>query len=411
MRPLARPSAKARIWRKFLRQREGNAAIIFALSLIVILMAAGGAVDYARAYNARRALQASIDSSVLAGAGAGYSATTAQAVFDAQHDSLRHISFEGTVGVPVYGTAADGSFTGTFTAQVTTYFLKLIGMPSLTVTASAAAGTLAVGNDVCILLVDSSASYSLKVNSVQKVYSSDCEIDVASTANSAAYFDYTPAVKKICVAGTTGGNNINKAIATDHCTVATDPFAGKLPVPDTTCTITHPVTIANTQTMPPGVYCADVTFRSSANVTFQGLYVIKNGSTWDFEGAHSYTGTGATFYFADAGSNFRFNGTNVMTLAAPTSGLYSGILMYEPNGLSQSYWKINLADGHSLSGLIYLPSKNITLDIGTSTTPDKVTMVFNTLQIEAANWSFTGSAKSITGGASGTAGGIVYLKK
>jgi Flp pilus assembly protein TadG len=123
MAPLARPSARIASWRTFFRGTDGNAAIIFALSLIVILVAAGGAVDYARAYNAHKALQASIDSSVLAGAGAGYSATAALAVFDAQHDILQHISFEGTIGVPVYGTAADGSFTGTVTAQVTTYFL------------------------------------------------------------------------------------------------------------------------------------------------------------------------------------------------------------------------------------------------------------------------------------------------
>ena len=407
MAPLARPLARTASWRTFFYGTDGNAAIIFALSLIVILIAAGGAVDYARAYNAHKALQASIDSSVLAGAGAGYSATTAQAVFDAQHTSMEHIAFEGTIGVPVYGTAADGSFTGTVTAQVTTYFLKVIGMPTLTVTASAAAGTKSDSN-VCILLLDTSQT-GLSVNG-GTINAPDCEIDVKSTTNTAAMLNVALSVKKICIAGTSvtqnGAPPGGYPNVSTGCAAASDPYAGTLPTPDTACTVSSAATINGNYNMSPGVYCADMYFRHSAKVTFQGgIYVIKSG-TWYFDGG-TYNGSGVTFYVM--GSNpFAFNGATNVTLSAPTSGIYSGILIYEPVGLSRSSWYFSSPAIYDLSGLVYLPSRQVTFQNGSLASTSKVTMVFDTMMLNPpTNLSFTNSAMGI----SGSGGTAAYLKR
>ena len=63
-----------------------------------------------------------------------------------------------------------------------------------------------------------------------------------------------------------------------------------------------------------------------------GVYVIKGGG-WNVNGG-SWTGSGVTFYFADT-SHIQFNSGISATLSAPTSGTYSGLLFYEPDGLAE----------------------------------------------------------------------------
>ncbi len=51
--------------RRFVRAREGNVAIIFALTLLPVIAAVGSAIDYSRANSVKADLQASLDSAAL----------------------------------------------------------------------------------------------------------------------------------------------------------------------------------------------------------------------------------------------------------------------------------------------------------------------------------------------------------
>src|SRR4051812_16735847 len=53
------------LWRTFASDTAGNVAVIFCLALIPLIGFTGAAVDYARANNARSAMQAAIDSTAL----------------------------------------------------------------------------------------------------------------------------------------------------------------------------------------------------------------------------------------------------------------------------------------------------------------------------------------------------------
>src|SRR3954468_12074241 len=56
---------------RFRRDRRGNIAVMFAIVLIPMLAAVGGAVDYSLANAQRSRIQAALDSAILAGAIAG----------------------------------------------------------------------------------------------------------------------------------------------------------------------------------------------------------------------------------------------------------------------------------------------------------------------------------------------------
>jgi Flp pilus assembly protein TadG len=386
---------------RFLRDGSANIAMIYALSLVPLTLAAGGAIDYMTVSREKSVLQNAIDAATLAGAGDNNSANTAAMVFAAETAGKF-----GTAATPRFTVNGDTSFTGTVSAAIKVQFLALAGIDKIGITVSATAKRTA-SSTVCILLLDKTASPSLLMNGGSDIEAPACEVHVAGTGSPAAIFNFgsTLASAKICIAGSTVISNggLHPNLFT-RCSVASDPFAGRLPVPDTMAFGCNGGNYnGGNVTLSPGVYCGWYNFNNSPQVTFQpGLYVIKNGG-WNVNGG-SWTGKGVTFYFADT-SKIQFNSAVTATLAAPASGSYNGILMYEAGGLSQSQFIFNTTSGHSLSGLIYLPSRNLVLNSGVSVKADAVTLVADTLTINSSStWRVTPPPiKTIAGAATGGA--------
>lgn len=393
-------------WRALFRDTHANVAVTFALSLVPISVAVGGGIDYARAYNVRESLQNAIDAAVLAGAADSNSSSVAAKVFAAQI-----VDVEGVIATPVFSTNDDGNFTGSVDATVSAYFLPLIGIAKFPVAATATAAVAASANKVCMLLTNTNSWGALNLNSGANLSAPDCEVDIASTAYNAAVFNSgtTFNTAKTCVASTTvlinGGTHPNLET---KCSTASDSIAGKLPSQSVGgCNYTWLNVNGGTATLYPGVYCG-INFNGSPTVTFKpGLYIIKNGN-WGMNGG-TYTGTGVTFYFADS-SQMVFNSTIKVNFSAPTSGTYSGILMYEPAGQSQSWWYFN-AGTYAFTGLIYTPSRAVTINSGASGTGTELTWVANTMAINGSGtWTITPGSQAIS--ATGTSGtGTPYLMR
>jgi Flp pilus assembly protein TadG len=391
----------------FRRSINGNIAWIYALSLVPLTLAAGAGIDYSSVIDAKTALQNAIDSSTLAGAGAGNSTSVATTVFAAEP-----LSKFGVSGTPGYTINSDSSFSGRVTAAVPVHFLNMIGIQTITITVTATAKQGNSSNScVLVLVLDRTASQALLMNSGADIEAPQCEVHVVSNGINAAIFNAQTTLNaaKICLAGSSvidnGGSHPNLV---KSCTTATDPFAGNLPTPSSSsCNYSNGNYNGGSTTLSPGVYCGWFNFNGTNNITFQpGVYVIKNGG-WNVNGG-TWTGTGVTFYFADT-SKIQFNSGVKATLSAPTSGTYAGILMYEATGLSQSQFVLDDSKGHQLTGLIYLPSRQMTVNSGADLTADQVTVVVDTLIVNSATWYLTPPAtKTIAGTASG---GSAYLMK
>lgn len=119
----------------FLKDRRGNVAAIFALTLTPVTVLAGGAVDYNQAMNARTRLSQALDAAALAvGTTAGMSerdALEAANNFIAANYPDREI---GTVqNISISSNDATGTVTVRGEARVPTAVLGLIGLDYLTV--------------------------------------------------------------------------------------------------------------------------------------------------------------------------------------------------------------------------------------------------------------------------------------
>jgi Flp pilus assembly protein TadG len=402
--------ATVRRLRALIADRRGNIALIGAIAAVPMVVATGVTIDYVRASGARADLQTAIDAAVLAGARDATAAwtTVATTTLDA--------ALSGGAGAPTvksrsFTKNAAGEYVGTVTASLATSFTQLIGISSIELGATATAVVKTASDNVCILLNDTAASPGLLLNSGASFNAPNCQVHVKSTGSPSATFNAgtTLSTKKICLAGSAvtdnGGSHPN---LTKSCTTASDPFAGTLPTPaSSVCSQTSMNVNGGTVTFYPGVYCGGVNLNNGPTVNFQpGVYVIKGGNINANGG--KWTGTGVTFYFVDT-SYIQFNGSVTLNLTAPTSGTYADILMYEANGLSKSSFSINATNGATLEGLIWLPSRNLTLNAGASVTSNKLTMVLNTLIANQVSWTLDSSNKTIA--ASGSAASGVYLKR
>jgi Flp pilus assembly protein TadG len=417
--PIGRPL------RHLLRDRRGNVAVIFGLALLPMAGAAGVAVDYGRASSSRERLQVALDGAVLAGASkpADQRVALATSFFTTNYNGL---------GTPVasFETGSDGAFAGTASVDVPTTITQLLNVDSISVGAAAAAQPVGTSSYVCILLVDPTASQSLLVNSGAKVTAPECELHVRSTGNPAAMINNGQSLdlKKICVKGSNVTvNNGVKAPLEKSCDAIADPFAGKMPavtVP-TACTsgknynsdvstVTWSGNLCSsnfnnqaTINLGPGMY-QNINFNGSPTINLSpGLYVIK-GTVIVNSGA-KMKGEGVTFYFADANSKIQFNGNVTLTVSAPTSGDYANILFFEPALTQKSQYVVNGTAGSTINGLMYLPSRNVTINSVSNVTANAVTMVFDTLILNSTDWKFTSSPKSMPAGTANGGGGVVRL--
>jgi len=387
----------------FARDRRANVAVAFALLSVPLMIALGLGVDYSLAAAARNKMQSAIDAAVLAGIESSGTQTaalaTAKNFFNAQAPSV-------SGGVTSTFTFSNGTLTGTATANFAGLFggLTRTSALALAVTATAAKAS---STNVCILLLDQSANPGLLFNSGATINAPNCEVDIKSTGNPAVTFNSgtTLNTAKTCIQGTSYTNNggTHPNVATG-CTTVGNPFVGVLPAPpSTTCSGTY----ANggninggTVNLTPGVYCGSVNFNSSPTVNFApGVYVIQGGG-WNVDGG-VWKGTGVTFYFADT-SKIQFNSGMNVTLSAPTSGTYSGILIYEKDGLSQSQFVFDDSVSESLTGLIYLPSRQLTFNSTSNLSSVQFTLVADTATFNSANWSLTSPSSMTIQGTSGT---------
>jgi Flp pilus assembly protein TadG len=134
--------------RRFAQRREGNTAIIFGLCAIPVIIAAGMAVDVTRAYTVKMRLASALDAAALSvGSESTSNNTTLQAdltaYFNANYPSSALGRNVSVAPIPASGQTpnqvnlAQAVVTYQATATVDMTFMQLVGVPNITVTATA----------------------------------------------------------------------------------------------------------------------------------------------------------------------------------------------------------------------------------------------------------------------------------
>lgn len=392
---------------EFRHAKSGNVAILFGLSTLPLILLLGAAIDYQRATSAKSRLQSAVDTGAIAAANGSALTQTARQVLASNAALVNLGPMASEINPTITETETSGRYQVAAQANVPTAFMQIARVTSIPISATAVASNAGAGassSNVCLLALSQTYSPGFLANSNVNINAPSCEIDVASTGNPAATFNSGDvfSISKLCVAGTNIINNTGSIPALQTgCAVATDPFAGKLPTVSVgNCTVSNQ-NYSGTVALSPGVYCGNFNFNDSGTLNLSpGLYIL-SGTNWNLNSGWTVNGTGVTIYFADQWSYIQFNSGVQAYLSAPTSGPYANILMFEPNGLSSSSFTVNGGAGHNFSGLIYLPSRNITFNSMSNVTAEALTIVVNSVILDTLNWTITSSPWTIPTAGSG----------
>lgn len=123
-------------FRRFLLNRSGATAIVFAMTLVPVIAIVAGGLDFSRSLNVKAKMQSALDSALLAAAtmpGATNAERLAHAnsVFDANMKD----GGDGSDASAQIAISEQGTVTGTATSSVPTTFLGILGMDAVDVDA------------------------------------------------------------------------------------------------------------------------------------------------------------------------------------------------------------------------------------------------------------------------------------
>ena len=276
------------------------------------------------------------------------------------------------------------------------FFAKVFGVKSMTVSARAVAWTGASGG--CIYALNPSVASAIYFSG-SSIFSANCGI-IDDSSNAYAFNcsgSSNVAATTIGVVGgsSTGGSCNISPTPTTGIAYVSDPL-GYLVPPTASCPTTPPTYPSGCSYTPkkgltcnsslpsdhikPGTYCGGITLNAGVTERFDpGLYVLPGGAGLDVNGSATVTGTNVTFYHTVDPSgtapftSMKMNGSSTTRLTAPTTGSYAAILVYEDRrlassgvNLSQVNNTFNGSNGATFQGSLYFPTTQLTY-LGTST--------------------------------------------
>jgi len=208
----------------------------------------------------------------------------------------------------------------------------------------------------------------------------------------------------IGVAGTVRSGRSNVTPAPQQGMIsASDPLAFLPTQNPGSCDFTNRSINSGNQVLTQGVYCGGLMITGSASVTFTpGLYVItpqggvNNGLVINSSG--TVTGDGVTFYNAAGSASVSITSSGTVSLTAPTSGNYAGILLFQ-DPANQSSATVDGGINPKFEGALYFPNVNSTLTIDDIGSADAYTIVVaGSLDIRGNNNIFNSDYSSLSNG-------------
>jgi Flp pilus assembly protein TadG len=404
--------------RNIFRDDSGQALLFVAVGMAVILGFAGLVVDVGQLRYMQSRLQAAADAAAVSGAlEIAYCGGTSNcsAMQIAAQKAVAENGLPGstlvtqcasapgigltlilnngpcaagsTANDPNYGNA--NYVEAVVSRPQSTYFIRLLGIPSTALTARAEA---TVGNfPFCVDTLGSSGTTFLNNGGT---LTASCGILVNSTGSRAFVSNGgTVTASAIDISGgdQITGSSVSPAPTTNAPGLA-DPLSW---VPEPTpgsCTYTSTYVVnTGNATLNPGNYCQGIIVNSGAATFSPGLYTL--GGSGLLVNGGSITGSNVTVYF-QAGSAV-FNGSYSIKLVAPTTGTYAGILFFQdPSDASPA--TINGGAGSVFQGALYFPDAAVQLNGGNVAAYTIV--VSKSVQMNGSSFNIGNDYSSLPGG-------------
>lgn len=395
MRAFGTPFLKRFITR-LANESGGNALLMMALGLPVLVGAAGYGTDMAQLYMWKRELQHSVDQAALAGAYAladdahstNYS-TRAQQEFDANQDRTSDFSTTPAISLARYNVENTEDPNSVIVSASATKRLPFSGFlinSALTIHVSAQA-TFAKGATykACLMTLKEGESQTFTIQGNATVKAA-CGLGAMSCEDDALTIDGSASVTtdSIVTCGTVSVPSSLDGKVAEHAHLS-NPFKD-LPAPqppsDTAKTFSCPK--KGTANIAPGRYTGGI--NAKCDVTFaSGVYVIDGGTLDLTDQKATVTGTKVMFVLKN-GANLKLGGSGnsgTINLSPMEAGdfvgtaneaykdMYGGMLFYEDDTdqtdpVGQT---INGNASISVRGIFYMPNSDVTVNGNSSTNP------------------------------------------
>jgi len=426
---------------KFGKDESGQALVMTAVSMSLLMGFLALAVDVGMLFRERRQMQIAADGAAAAAAlDWKYNGSVATARTAGENAALAD-GVTSTAYVTIHPPPANGPFTGdagyaeAIVQQPTaTLFMRLFRFNSITVAARAVAGPAV--NAGCIWALGSSGT-GVSVSGAGSITAQNCNIYDNSNAGNAFSISGSGSVsaKAIGVVGSysrTGSGTSTPNPPTTGMKPAADPLNLTPPgIAGGTCS-GGPATCSpnnsgsGNMTKGPGTYTSITNSGSGTLTLTPGNYVINGGvacggaglaalcnsgsgalilgaGTYTIHGNFVSTGSGAVTLGAGqyivtgnvaltasgtlTGTNVTFyteggttiSGSGSMNLTAPTTGTYNGILLYQPPG-DASGISISGSGGATILGIVYAPSSPLSLS-GSGTMDISTDLIVDSLNL------------------------------
>ena len=350
-------------FRRLLRSREGNVAIVTAIVMPVLIGFCGLGAETGYWYMRQRVLQnsadiAAFDGDVVLRSGGSQEAVTTTATTDAGNNGWRQASGTIVVNTPPGSGShqTNRSVEVLLTETETRFFTSIFTDTPVNISVRAVASYESAG-PACMLGLDKSRSGTVEFWGNANAVFSACNIISNSLANDSFKVGGSADVTAPCVASA-GGSDVTALLDLTSCSVVTtqapqaaDPYAS-VPAP----MIPASCSASGSAILSPGKYCGGLTLQG--NVTLNpGIYVI-DGGPFKINANANISGSGVMFYLTN-GATLQFNGNANITFSAPTSGTYSGLLFYGDRSQPFASNTLNGNNTSVMTGAVYFPSQEV----------------------------------------------------
>ncbi|RWH57430.1 MAG: hypothetical protein EOQ83_27405 [Mesorhizobium sp.] len=342
------------------RGESGNVATIFALTLPI--------VETSYWYYSSLKLQATADAAAYAGAlekiqGSDTATITAAATQSATDNGLGN----GTITVhtpPTSGpNTAKKAVEVILNQNLDRMFTSIFTQTKVPEQARAVA-LITDASKACVLALNKSASQAALFSGSTSVKLTGCSVMSNSSAADAIKVQGSAGLQADCLISV-GGVSLNNPVTTTckspitQALPASDPFSS-LPAPSTSGSCQNVNSGKSTQTIQPGTYCNGMNLNGNVALS-SGTYVVQGNLKINAGAVITCAApctNGVTIYMT--GSNtISMNGNATVTLSAPTSGTYSGVLFYGDRTGNAAQSTFNGTATSSLTGAIYFPKQQV----------------------------------------------------
>lgn len=362
------------------RGTSANVATIFALTLPIVVGAAGFGVETSYWYYNSLKLQATADAAAYAGALEQISGSDKPTIVAAATQSAATNGLgSGTIVVntpPASGPNMAKKAVEVIARQNLDRMFTAIFTQGQVPEQARAVALITNASKACMTALDPTAPQAVLFSGNTTVKVTGCVVMSNSIAPDAIKLQGSAGLQVDCLISA-GGVSLSNPVTTlcdapiTQALPAADPFAD-LPTP----TASNPCQNDNKPTLGPGTYCSGMNLKG--NVTLSpGVYVVRGDLKINANAA--IIGSGVTIFMSGS-STVSMNGNASVKLSAPTSGTYSGVLFYGDRAGNSASSTFNGTADSLLTGAIYFPKQQVSYLGNFSGNSGCTQVVANTIQ-------------------------------